>query len=140
MITRLLFLLLALASSNAAAWIDITQADGINIAINSQVTPIPLNQMHSWVITLRTTGDEPLENASIQLEGGMPLHDHGLATSPQVTNYLGDGRYLIEGLRFHMPGEWLMLLQINHMGRSYRSEARFELNGQTVQPLLNSGS
>lgn len=137
MIIRHAMLLLALASSPAMAWIEIKQADGINIAISSQVTPIPLNQMHSWVVSLRTANDEPIENALIVIEGGMPLHDHGLATSPQVTDYLGDGQYLVEGLRFHMPGEWLMQLQVDHMGRSYRSEARFELGGQLHQPFMN---
>lgn len=125
MIRNFLMLALFLTSASAVAQISVTQTEGITIAMSSQVTPIPLNQMHSWVITLHTPAGEPVENASIQVEGGMPLHDHGLATSPQVTDYLGDGQYLIEGLRFHMPGEWLLEIAIEHLGRSYRAEATF---------------
>jgi hypothetical protein len=41
----------------------------------------------------------------------MPAHAHGLPTTPQVKS-LGGGRYLIEGLKFHMPGAWEVALRI----------------------------
>ena len=43
----------------------------------------------------------------------MPQHNHGLPTAPEVTRYLGEGRYLVEGLRFHMPGWWELRLDIS---------------------------
>lgn len=138
MMHRSLMLALLLMSANAVAQIHVTPTDGITITVHSQVTPIPLNQMHSWVITLHTPAGDPVENANIQVEGGMPLHDHGLATRPQVTDYLGDGQYLIEGLRFHMPGEWLLEIQIDHQGQRYRSEAMFRFGAGVYQPFLNA--
>jgi hypothetical protein len=38
----------------------------------------------------------------------MPEHDHGLPTAPQVTRYLGNGDYLVEGIKFLMNGWWQM--------------------------------
>ena len=43
----------------------------------------------------------------------MPQHNHGLPTSPQATDYLGDGRYRIEGLKFTMTGWWQLRFAIS---------------------------
>jgi hypothetical protein len=49
---------------------------------------------------------EPVTGAKLTVSGGMPAHDHGLPTAPEVTRELTPGRYLLEGLRFHMDGDW----------------------------------
>jgi hypothetical protein len=36
----------------------------------------------------------------------MPVHDHGLPTAARVTREVDAGSYLLEGLRFHMSGQW----------------------------------
>ncbi|MDO8907822.1 MAG: FixH family protein [Pseudohongiella sp.] len=138
MIYRQMVLVLLMFSANISAEeITVSGTDDIRMEISSQVSPIPLNQMHNWLITLRTPTGTALENALIRVDGGMPAHNHGLATSPQVTDYLGEGRYLVEGLRFHMPGDWLMQIQVEHNGRSYRAEAKFQLGTNLIQPFLN---
>lgn len=81
------------------------------VEYESSVNPVPVNAMHSWILVVTTPDGEPLTGADITVEGGMPAHDHGLPTRPRVTAELGDGRYRLDGLRFHMPGEW----QINVM-------------------------
>ncbi len=43
---------------------------------------------------------------------GMPVHDHGLPTLPLATQNLGDGDYLVEGMKFHMNGWWQVTLSI----------------------------
>jgi len=69
---------------------------------------IPVNQMHQWTLHVETADGQPVENATITLDGDMPQHGHGLPTRPQVTKYLGNGDYLIEGLKFQMGGWWVM--------------------------------
>ena len=39
-------------------------------------------------------------------DGGMPAHGHGFNTAPRVTRELDDGAFLVEGVRFHMGGDW----------------------------------
>lgn len=95
---------------------------GLKVSMQPTQTPVPLNQMHSWTVLLKNSQDEPVADAQINVNGGMPAHDHGLATSPRVTRYLGEGQYLLEGVRFHMPGEWLMKLDIQYLDQSFTAE------------------
>lgn len=74
----------------------------------SDQQPVPINQMHSWVLHVETPDGEPVVGATIGVDGDMPQHGHGLPTRPQVTADLGNGDYLVEGVKFHMPGWWVM--------------------------------
>jgi hypothetical protein len=62
---------------------------------------------------LKTVAGAPVEGAAITISGGMPQHSHGLPTSPQATDYLGDGRYRIDGLKFTMSGWWQLRFAIS---------------------------
>ncbi len=123
----LLALLLSVTSLPALAQGQVLRSDGLQVELRSQVQPPPLNQMHSWLITLRNADGAPLDGARIRVEGGMPTHDHGLATRPEVTAEQGEGRYLLEGVRFHMAGEWLLQLQIEHGGQVYHVDVAVQL-------------
>ena len=61
---------------------------------------------------LYTADGAPLSGARMSVVGGMPDHDHGLPTSPVVTREITPGRYLLEGMRFHMPGRWLLTFDV----------------------------
>jgi hypothetical protein len=75
--------------------------------------PVTVGKMHSWTVTLQTTVGAPLTQADIAIGGGMPQHGHGLPTAPQVTKNFGDGRYLIEGVKFNMRGWWTFEVTID---------------------------
>lgn len=124
---RVCLMLLCLLGVPAHAQVEVLRSAGLQVGMQSQVQPVPLNLMHSWIITLHSASGEPLESASIAVEGGMPAHDHGLATRAQVTTALGGGRYLLEGVRFHMSGAWLLQLQVEHQGQQYRIDVAVQL-------------
>jgi hypothetical protein len=75
--------------------------------------PIVINQMHTWEIKLTNSVGEPISKAQFEVGGGMPQHNHGFPTQPRVTKELGDGRYLLEGMKFSMSGWWELKLAIN---------------------------
>lgn len=75
--------------------------------------PIVLRRMHAWTVTLHTAAGAPVTRAGIAISGGMPQHGHGLPTAPEVTRNLGDGRYLIEGVKFNMRGWWTFELAVD---------------------------
>ncbi len=77
----------------------------------SDPSPVPLLAIHAWTITVLDAAGTPVPDARITVLGGMPAHGHGLPTTPQVKS-LGGGRYLVEGLKFHMPGDWVVGFRI----------------------------
>ena len=88
--------------------------DGLfQVSWSSDPAKVPLNQIHTWTLHVETPDGQPVENASVLVEGGMPQHGHGLPTNPQVTEYLGNGDYLVEGMRFQMTGFWEVKFVIN---------------------------
>ncbi|HBX37545.1 MAG TPA: Auxin-binding protein [Pseudohongiella sp.] len=122
-------LALVLTASTAQAATVQTQStpSGLQIEMQSQLQPLTINQMHGWVISLTDTQGQAVNNADITVTGGMPEHDHGLATSPRITQQLGDGQYLLQGVRFHMPGLWQLELLIQVEEITYRAQVELNL-------------
>lgn len=87
--------------------------------------PVAVGPIHSWTVAVTTADGVPVEHASISIDGGMPQHGHGLPTKPRVVEELGDGRYLIEGMKFNMPGWWVIELEID--GSAGADSATFNL-------------
>lgn len=101
--------------------------DGLfQVSWSSDPANVPLNQIHTWTLHVETSDGQLVENASIIVEGGMPQHGHGLPTNPQVTEYLGNGDYLVEGMRFQMTGFWEVKFVINSGDQS--DSITFNLN------------
>jgi hypothetical protein len=91
-----------------------TTANGLFVArFEPERGGIRQGQLQSWLLTLKTVAGAPVEAAAIGVSGGMPQHNHGLPTSPQATDYLGDGRYRIDGLKFTMSGWWQLRFAIS---------------------------
>lgn len=86
-----------------------------SLSIKSELSPIPINQIHSWTLELQDSIGAPVLNADVSFDGGMPEHNHGLATAPSLVSQ-GDGSYLLQGLRFHMMGYWELVLTIEDDG------------------------
>lgn len=89
-----------------------------NVSYTSLIDPISINQIHSWTVHVESADGQPIENATIRVDGDMPQHGHGLPTRPQVTSYLGNGDYRVEGLKFHMPGWWIVEFDIEAGGQN----------------------
>ena len=71
-----------------------------------------INRMHSWILHIESADGIGVEEAIIDVEGGMPDHDHGLPTKPRVTEELGGGDYRLDGMRFHMSGSWEIIVTV----------------------------
>lgn len=95
------------------------------VSYTSDLGTVPVNQMQSWTLHVETAAGQPVENATITVDGDMPQHGHGLPTRPQVTRYLGNGDYLVEGLKFHMPGWWVVDFVVTVEGQS--DQVRFNM-------------
>jgi len=82
------------------------------IAARPAAPPVELHQMHEWIVHIVLLEGETAIPTSIQFDAGMPSHGHGLATRPRVTQNLGNGEFLVEGVKFHMPGAWVLRIAV----------------------------
>jgi hypothetical protein len=76
------------------------------------LAPISINKLQQWSVHVTDEQGQVVQDAQIEVDGDMPQHGHGLPTQPQVT--VRDQDYLIEGLKFHMNGWWVVDLTITH--------------------------
>jgi uncharacterized membrane protein YphA (DoxX/SURF4 family) len=74
---------------------------------------VPLNQFFSIETRVfdAATG-APLVGGTLHLDGAMPSHDHGMASQPQTVELEGN-RWITNGCKLHMYGEWVFQVQWN---------------------------
>jgi len=101
---------IAAVADESGSWVS--RAGHFRVSYESDLRPIVINTMHNWRLNLVDGDGQPVTGATLSVTGGMPAHNHGLPTSPQVSRELAPGRYLLEGLRFHMNGEWQINIAI----------------------------
>lgn len=88
------------------------EEDELRVTYTTPAGEPEINRLHSWILHVESSLGVPIENARIEVVGGMPEHDHGLPTRPRVTQELGDGDYRLDGMRFHMSGYWEITVTI----------------------------
>lgn len=86
--------------------------DVFQIAMVSGQVPIPTSKVHFWSVHLSGAGGAPVFGATIKIDGGMPEHGHGLPTAPRAEAAATPGDYVIKGMKFSMPGWWVLKLDI----------------------------
>jgi hypothetical protein len=74
--------------------------------------PLRLRRLHTVPVRITDALGRPVEQAVIEVDGGMPEHGHGLPTQPRIGRALGGGVYEIDGVRFSMGGWWEFKLAI----------------------------
>lgn len=95
-------------------------ADGRYFAyVESANGSVRLNEIHEWHLWLTDLEGRPVPGATIEVQGDMPGHVHGMPTRPRVVAKRADGRYVIQGMKFQMSGWWVMTF-------SAKSEAQGE--------------
>jgi hypothetical protein len=82
------------------------------VSFTSKLNPVVIDRMHNWELKVETQDGAPVTGAQITIDGSMPQHGHGLPTEPAVTQELGGGRYLVGGMKFNMPGWWVVNFHI----------------------------
>jgi hypothetical protein len=66
----------------------LTDNRAFKVSYRSSLDPVPINRIHTWELAIETPGGDPVTGADI--------------------SELGKGRYLVEGLKFSMPGWWVL--------------------------------
>lgn len=64
-------------------------------------------------------GDAAAKARLAKVDATMPEHRHGMNYRPRISA-VGDGRYRVEGLMFHMSGRWQLEFELNDGNQSQR--------------------
>jgi cytochrome c peroxidase len=96
----------------------------LSYVVEPERPKVPLGEMHDWKLALIDFGGHPVRGARIRVEGTMPQHSHPLPTYPDVKE-LAHGFYRVSGLKFHMPGWWVVTFLIDAHGK--KDEISFNL-------------
>jgi len=102
--------------------------------------PLPLNTLFEVEVEVADAQGAPVEDAVVRVDARMPEHGHGMATKPepeagicapgpdgtQLCRHPG-GRYLTRGMKFHMPGSWVLSFDVSGPAGSDQAEVGFLL-------------
>ena len=88
--------------------------------------PVRLGTLHEWIVRIERSDGTPARPTNVAFDGGMPAHGHGFVTAPRVTRDLGDGEFLVEGVKFHMAGAWELRVAVTDSEGS--DHASFEVS------------
>jgi hypothetical protein len=81
-------------------------AAGTFTATVTPAKPFTVGPLHAVRLELVDAAGNPVNDAEILINGGMPQHGHGLPTKPRITSTEPNGVYVVEGVRFNMGGWW----------------------------------
>ena len=106
-------------------------AGGLRLLAVPRPWPVPVGQQVALdiVLCLAPSAAPGAATASVlpqdlQLDADMPAHRHGMNYRPTV-RALGDGRFVADGLLFHMPGRWRLLFAVGDARQPLRLATEF---------------
>lgn len=90
----------------------VTDAGHYRVRTRPAEPPVELHVMHDWIVGIELVDPAAPIPTAVRFDGGMPSHGHGFVTQPRVTRNLGGGEFLVEGVKFHMPGDWVLRITV----------------------------
>lgn len=102
-----------------------TRSGRYRVSIRPERPPAAIGPLHAWIVEVQRPEGGPVDVHQLLFDGGMPAHGHGFETSPRVTDVLGPGVFRVDGVRFHMAGDWT--IQVRLLGVDGPDDAVFEV-------------
>ena len=126
---------LLLVSVSGPAWADcpldlghgtgiVIYSDRYMLALRPEPMRIEVGQPFGLIMNVCTKPGEPAE--LVRVDATMPEHKHGMNYATTVRG-LGNGRYRVEGMLFHMPGNWEVTFDVRDGGDIQRLAHDFVL-------------
>ena len=66
-------------------------------------------------------------SGTVKATARMPMHKHGMNYQPSVTPQ-GEGKFILEGFLFHMPGLWQFSFDLRANGQTDRLQIKYMLD------------
>jgi hypothetical protein len=92
------------------------------VAFRPEPMRIEVGEPFSLLFNVCTKNDKPAELVAVDAQ--MPEHKHGMNYRPTIVS-LGNGRYRVDGMVFHMPGRWELAIDVRAGEESERLSHEF---------------
>jgi hypothetical protein len=93
------------------------ESERVVIVFRTVPSPIPIGRHFSLdAAVCARSGQQPI---NLRVDAFMPEHRHGMNYRASVAPR-GDGRFVVEGLLFHMPGRWQLVFDVESDRQSER--------------------
>jgi YtkA-like len=98
--------------------------------------PVVTGDLFSVETVLTDAAGAPVIGGHVRVDARMPQHGHGMATKPEAdpgvcaapdTCTHPEGRYRMDGMKFHMPGDWTVTFDVDGPSGSDRAEVVYRL-------------
>ena len=110
---------------DVSAWSTFSDSGRYRVSIAPLSGEVVLGKLQEWRVRFETPTGQPFDPSRVVFLGAMPQHGHGFDNAPRATGMLGPGEVRIEGVRFHMPGDWV--LRVDFAGAKGPETASFEI-------------
>ncbi|MGE0035679.1 MAG: hypothetical protein AB7S93_08605 [Xanthobacteraceae bacterium] len=90
-----------------------TENNNFSVRLVGLDRPARVNRLYSVDMFLKTADGKPAAGASFVVTGQHRYAFNPLPTSPRVVPGAQDGAYRLEGLRFHIAGQWRLTIIID---------------------------
>ncbi|WP_163391179.1 cytochrome c peroxidase [Enterovibrio norvegicus] len=100
-------------ASNKYTLVELSARGEYRVTLKPEQEPIAIGQLHNWVLHVETTQGDLFFPKQLAIKGGMPGHGHGFPSEPQISRYLENGEFLVEGMLFNMAGLWQLRVGID---------------------------
>lgn len=88
-----------------------TAGGSFNLEYTTDPSPIPLSEPFTMRTQVSDRDGRWLDDVTVVINAEMPAHGHGMNTSTSTT-FDVDGWYDTEGMLFHMPGDWQIVIDV----------------------------
>lgn len=105
----LLCILLAVFCTTAQAEKIDSEESMYTLSYSLQDRSLQLNEYEELPVQISTANSETPCCDKIEIYAGMPGHGHGMPSKPVIAKQ-SNNLYLIKGLLFSMPGQWVITL------------------------------
>jgi hypothetical protein len=99
-------------------------SDQYMLALRPDPLRIEVGLPFALLLNVCTKGGDPAE--LVRVDATMPEHRHGMNYAATLKDK-GEGRYRVEGLLFHMPGNWEVAFDVRSGGEIQRLTHDFVL-------------
>lgn len=94
------------------------ESDRYSVGLRTAPDPVAVGKHFALALSVCPKGGGRAPE-SVRVDALMPEHRHGMNYAPKVVA-APDGQYRAEGLMFHMPGRWEIVLEVRSEGRTDR--------------------